>query len=73
MIEKIKAIGEMDATKKAAVEAARAAYNKLNQVQKDFVDRMTVTDWNANVNAEGTLVNYYDVLKAAEAWLAENA
>jgi len=73
VIEKIKAIGEMDATKKSAVEAARSAYNKLNQVQKDFVDRKTVTDWNADVNAEGTLVNYYDVLKAAEAWLAENA
>ena len=36
-------------------------------------DRKTVTDRNADVNAEGTLVNYYDVLKAAEAWPAENA
>ena len=72
VIEKIKAIGEMDAGKKAAVEEAREAYNKLNQVQKDFVNRKTVTDWNADVNAEGTLVNYYNVLKAAEAWLAEN-
>lgn len=53
-------------------EAARAAYNKLTQVQKDFVNRKTITDWNADINAEGTLVNYYDVLKAAESWLAEN-
>ena len=73
VIEKIKAIGEMDASKKSAVEAARAAYSKLTQVQKDFVDRKTVTDWNADVNDPGTLINYYDVLKAAEAWLAENA
>ena len=73
VIEKIKAIGEMDSSKKSAVEAARTAYNKLNQVQKDFVDRKTVTDWNADINDPDTLVNYYDVLKAAEAWLAENA
>ena len=73
VIEKIKAIGEMDATKKSAVEAARAAYNKLTQVQKDYVDRKTVTDWTADINTNDPLVNYYDVLKAAESWLAENA
>ena len=42
-------------------------------MQKDFVNRKTVTDWSADINAEGTLVNYYKVLKAAETWLAENA
>ena len=73
VIEKIKAIGTMDTSNKYAAEAARETDNKLNQVQKYFVDRKNVTDWNANVNTEGTLVSYYDVLKAGEAWLAENS
>ena len=57
VIELIKAIETAD-NKKAAVEAARAAFDALTQVQADLVDSMSV--------AEDTLVNYYDVLVEAE-------
>ena len=67
VIEQIK---NMDATKAADVQAARAAFEALTQVQRDLVDSKVVVDPNGNVNTPGTIVNYYDVLVAAEAKLA---
>lgn len=67
VIEQIK---NMDATKAADVEAARAAFEALTQVQQDFVDSKTVVDPNGDINTPGTIVNYYDVLVAAETKLA---
>lgn len=67
VIEQIK---NMDATKASDVEAARAAFEALTQVQRDFVDCKTVVDPNGNVNTPGTIINYYDVLVEAEEKLA---
>ncbi len=67
VIEQIK---NMDATKAADVQAARAAFEALTQVQQDFVDSKVVVDPNGDINTPGTIVNYYDVLVAAEAKLA---
>ena len=67
VIEQIK---NMDATKAADVEAARAAFEALTQVQRDLVDSKTVVDPNGDINTEGTIVNYYDVLVEAEAKLS---
>lgn len=47
-------------TDKAAVEAARKAYDALTVVQRDFVNCRYF-------NADGTHFNYYDMLLAAEA------
>lgn len=67
VIEQIK---NMDATKAADVQAARDAFEALTQVQQDFVDSKFVVDPNGDINTAGTIINYYDVLVAAEAKLA---
>ena len=54
---------EKAADKAAAVQAARAAYDKLTQVQSDLVDRRSL--------AENTLVNYYELLVSMESEYAE--
>ena len=67
VIEQIK---NMDATMASDVQAARAAFEALTQVQQDFVDSKVVVDPNGDINTPGTIVNYYDVLVKAEAELA---
>ena len=63
VIDLIQAIAKAE-DKKAATAAARAAFDKLPQVQADLVDRRVL------LNPESTgldaLINYYDVLVAAE-------
>lgn len=68
VIEQIK---KMDATKASDVQAARAAFEALTQVQRDLVDSKVVVDPNGDINTPGTIVNYYDVLVEAEAKLSK--
>ena len=62
----------LETGKAADVAAARAAFEALNQVQKDLVDRNVPTYTTTNANDEGALINYYDALVAAEEALEED-
>ncbi|WP_289457333.1 hypothetical protein, partial [Klebsiella pneumoniae] len=64
VVDQIKAIGEVTKEDEAAIKTARAAYEALTQVSKDFVDRRVPSGTTTNINEEGALINYYDVLVA---------
>ena len=63
VIDLIKAIAEAE-DKATATAAARAAFDKLSQVQADLVDRRVLLN-RASAGLDG-LINYYEVLVAAE-------
>ena len=62
VIEQIKALDETSTV--AEVNAVKAAFKALTQVQKDLVNRNVSTGTSTNANDEGALINYYDVLFA---------
>ena len=72
VIAQIKAIGDVTKDSADKIAAARAAYNALTVVQKDLVNRNVPLE-GGKTSFDGTeadlsahLVNYYDVLVAAE-------
>jgi hypothetical protein len=66
VIEMIQSIGDVTGEDAALIASARAAYEALTQTQQDLVNRRVPTGSSNNANDENALINYYEVLVAAE-------
>jgi hypothetical protein len=66
VVEMIQSIGDVTGEDAALIASARAAYEAFTQTQQDLVNRRVPTGSSNNANDENALINYYEVLVAAE-------